>query len=88
MSDQAWTTTRHRVDLRGTEWTVRMTRFPTGWLASVDTVDGPTLGCDASPHLALSRALEPLGVSLDVRLVSADIVAAARRAREAMVLSA
>ncbi|HEY7464280.1 MAG TPA: hypothetical protein VH987_07570 [Candidatus Limnocylindria bacterium] len=85
MTDQVWTVTRHRLSLRGTEWSVRLARFPRGWLASVDTVEGPTLGSDASPYLALSRAFEPLGMGLDVRLASADIVAAARRVPGAML---
>jgi hypothetical protein len=38
--------------------------FPAGWLASVDTAEGPTLGCDASPYLAVSRAVEPIGGEL------------------------
>jgi hypothetical protein len=41
-----------------------LVRFPAGWLASVDTVEGPTLGCNASPYLAVSRAVEPIGGGL------------------------
>ena len=52
------------ISVRGTERSLRLVRFERGWLASVDTVEGPTLGADHSPHLAAQRALEPLGLSL------------------------
>jgi hypothetical protein len=54
----------HRMALRGATYRLRLVRFPAGWLASVDTVEGPTLGCDTSPYLAVSRALEPIGGGL------------------------
>ena len=44
--------------------TLRLVRFDEGWLASVDTPEGPTFGADRSPYLAASRALEPLGIEL------------------------
>jgi hypothetical protein len=43
---------------------LRLVRFDAGWLASVDTESGPTLGADRSPYLAARRALEPLGIGL------------------------
>jgi hypothetical protein len=43
---------------------MRLVSFRRGWLASVDTVSGPTLAADRSPYLAAWRALEPLGVDL------------------------
>jgi hypothetical protein len=49
----------------GEEWTtLRLMRFDRGWLASADTLEGPTLGLDPSPYLAARRALEPLGIDL------------------------
>ena len=52
------------ISVRGTERSLRLVRFERGWLASVDTEAGPTLGADRSPYLAAWRALEPLGVDL------------------------
>ncbi len=51
-------------DRRGAWTTLRLVRFAGGWLASADTLEGPTLGYDASPYLAAGRALAPLGVDL------------------------
>lgn len=49
----------------GDEWTtLRLVRFDRGWVASADTLEGPTLGVDRSPYLAARRALEPLGIGL------------------------
>jgi hypothetical protein len=49
----------------GDGWTtLRLMRFDRGWLASADTLEGPTLGLDRSPYLAARRALEPLGIDL------------------------
>ena len=49
----------------GDGWTtLRLARFPRGWLASADSMEGPTLGLDRSPYLAARRALEPLAVGL------------------------
>ena len=50
--------------IRGVTRRLRMVEFERGWLASIDTVSGPTLGADRSPYLAAWRALEPLGVDL------------------------
>jgi hypothetical protein len=52
------------VPLSGHRVEVRMTRVQGVWLASASTVDGPTLGRNQSPYLALSQALEPLGGGL------------------------
>jgi len=71
-----WRAQEHRVELRGATYRLRLVRFPAGWLASVDTVEGPTLGCDASPYLAVSRAVEPIGGGL---IDAMPIVAALRR---------
>lgn len=60
----AWQLERRVVTVGGVRRMLRLVRFATGWLASVDTFDGPTLGADRSPYLAASRALEPLGVGL------------------------
>jgi hypothetical protein len=43
---------------------LRLFEFARGWLASVTTESGPTLGADRSPYLAAWRALEPLGMDL------------------------
>jgi hypothetical protein len=59
-----WRGEEHRVELRGASYRLRLVRFPAGWLASVDTVEGPTLGYDRSPYLAVSRAVEPVGGGL------------------------
>ena len=68
-----WQGQDHRFVLRGASHRLRLVRFRTGWLASVDTVDGPTLGCDHSPYLAISRALEPIGGGvLDAMSIVAD----------------
>ncbi len=59
-----WRAEEYRVELRGGTYRLRLVHFPAGWLASVDTVEGPTLGCDPSPYLAVSRAVEPIGGEL------------------------
>lgn len=59
-----WHRHEHRFELRGASYRLRLVRFPVGWLASVDTVEGPTLGRDRSPYLAVARALEPMGGGL------------------------
>ena len=64
VSGRRWRTQEHRIELRGVSYRLRLVSFAAGWLASVDTVEGPTLGCDHSPYLAVSRAVEPLGGSL------------------------
>ena len=50
--------------VKGVERRLRLVEFARGWLASVDTESGPTLGADRSPYLAAWRALDPLGVEL------------------------
>jgi hypothetical protein len=57
-----WEMERRFVSLRGVRRTLRLVRFEAGWLASLDTEAGPTLGADRSPYLATLRALEPAGV--------------------------
>lgn len=64
ISGPQWHALEHRIALRGANYRLRMVRFPAAWLASVDTVDGPTLGCNASPYVAVSRAVEPIGGEL------------------------
>jgi hypothetical protein len=59
-----WQGQEHRIELRGASYRLRLVHFPAGWLASVDTVEGPTLGHDSSPYLAVSRAVEPIGGGL------------------------
>jgi hypothetical protein len=75
VSGQQWRVQEHRIELRGSTFMLRLVRFPAGWLASLDTVDGPTLGCDSSPYLAVARALEPIGGAL---IDAMSIVAAIR----------
>jgi hypothetical protein len=53
----------------GPGWTtLRLAHFPRGWIASADSVEGPTLGVDPSPYLAASRALAPLGIGLEAAM--------------------
>ena len=63
-SGQPWSGQEHGIEVRGASIRLRLFRFRAGWLASVDTVDGPTLGCDSSPYLAVLRAIEPVGGGL------------------------
>ena len=77
-SGPRWRGQEHRIELRGASYRLRLVRFPAGWLASVDTVEGPTLGYDRSPHLAVSRAVEPIGGGL---IDAMSIVSAIRRSR-------
>ena len=60
----AWQLERRYIEVAGTRRLLRLVRFEAGWVASVDTPSGPTLGVDRSPYLAASRALEPIGVGL------------------------
>jgi len=55
---------RRFVTVRGVRRPLRLVRFATGWLASVDTESGPTIGADRSPYLAARRALEPFGIDM------------------------
>jgi hypothetical protein len=63
-AEPAWQVERRYVEIGGVRRPLRLVRFATGWLASVDTIEGPTLGADRSPYLAARRALEPLGIGL------------------------
>ena len=65
-----WSSRRLSVTVRGETHLVRLVRFERGWLASTNAIDGPTLGHDASPYLAVRRALEPLGVGLAEAMVA------------------
>jgi hypothetical protein len=60
----AWQIHEGSVLVGGVPRRLRLTRFDRGWLASVDTSSGPTLGFDHSPYLAAHRALEPLSVGI------------------------
>ena len=55
---------RRFVTVRGVRRPLRLVRFATGWVASVDTEAGPTVGANRSPFLAAARALEPFSVGL------------------------
>jgi hypothetical protein len=70
-----WHGQKHSIELCGIDYRLRLFSFAAGWLASVDTVEGPTLGCDRSPYLAVSRAVEPIGGGL----VDAMLIVAALR---------
>lgn len=75
VSDPGWRVQERRIQLRRATYRLRMARFPAGWLASIDTVEGPTLGCNAALYLAVSRAVEPIGGGL---IDAMSIVAALR----------
>ena len=68
-SQAPWQLIRRPVTVRGVPRHLRLVRFDRGWLASVDTLSGPTLGTDQSPYLAAHRALEPLGVGITESMV-------------------
>lgn len=74
-SGARWSGQEHRIEVRGASYRLRLGRFAAGWLASVQTVEGPTLGYDRSPYLAVSRAIEPIGGGLTDAM---SIVAAVR----------
>ena len=63
-SAPTWRLEHRSVTVRGVQRPMRLVRFARGWIVSVDTTSGPTLGVDRSPYLAAARALEPLGVGL------------------------
>jgi hypothetical protein len=65
---RAWTMRRLNVTVDGEYRRLRLVRFPRGWIASADSVEGPTLGVDRSPYLAARQALEPLGIGLAAAL--------------------
>ena len=73
----------HHIQLRGNSYRLRLDRVGAGWLASVDTVDGPSYGFDHSPYLAVSRAIEPVGGQLMDALLVVPEFAAVRRERAA-----
>ena len=59
-----WQLERRFVTVRGVRRPLRLVRFAAGWLASVDTESGPTVGANRSPYLAALAALEPLGIGM------------------------
>jgi hypothetical protein len=63
-SEPTFQVERRYVTVGGVRRTLRLVRFATGWVASVDTPSGPTVGVDHSPYLAARRALEPVGMDL------------------------
>jgi hypothetical protein len=63
-TEPAWQLERRFVTVNGVRRVLRLVRFDAGWVASVDTPSGPTIGVDRSPYLAASRALEPLGIGM------------------------
>jgi hypothetical protein len=63
-AERLWRSRMLRVEAGGEVRVLRLVRFARGWLASADSIRGPTLGHDASPYLAARRALEPLGIGL------------------------
>jgi len=63
-SEPAFQVERRHLTVGGVRRTLRLVRFATGWVASVDTPSGPTVGVDHSPYLAARRALEPIGIDL------------------------
>ena len=81
-SGRPWRGHVQRIEVRGASYRLRLVRFPAGWLASVETLQGPTLGHDSSPYLAVSRAIEPIGGSL---MDAMSIVAAVRGTARAQV---
>lgn len=72
-----WQIERRFVTVRGVRRPLRLVRFADGWLASVDTESGPTLGADRSPYLAARRALEPLGIGLVEAMMLVGAIGAA-----------
>ncbi len=63
-SEPTFQVERRYVTVGGVRRTLRLVRFATGWVASVDTPSGPTVGVDRSPYLAARQALEPVGIDL------------------------
>jgi hypothetical protein len=61
VAGRQWHGQEHTIELRDINYRLRLFSFAAGWLASLDTVEGPTLGCNRSPYLAVSRAVEPIG---------------------------
>lgn len=67
---RSWSARRLAVTIDGEFHRLRLVRFPLGWIASADSVEGPTLGVDRSPYLAARQALEPLGIGLVAALTA------------------
>jgi hypothetical protein len=67
-TEPAWQLERRFVTVEGMRRPLRLVRFATAWVASVDLAAGPTLGVDRSPYLATARALEPLGVDMSTAM--------------------
>ncbi len=61
---RAWRASELRIDTPVGGVTLRLVRFGDRWLASANSLDGPTLGANGSPYLAASAALEPFGLGL------------------------
>ena len=61
---RSWNARRVDVMADGELYRLRLVRFHRGWIASADSIEGPTLGVDRSPYLAARQALEPLGIGL------------------------
>jgi hypothetical protein len=61
---RSWHARRVDVLVDGELYRLRLVHFERGWVASADSVEGPTLGVDRSPYLAARQALEPLGIDL------------------------
>ncbi len=62
MTDEPlWRAYHSDIELRGRHYRLRLVEFSRGWLASIDTADGPTLGCDRSTYLAVGQAIDPVG---------------------------
>ena len=64
LAPRAWRAAELRLDTRVGRVPLRLVRFGDRWLASASSLEGPTLGANASPYLAAAAALEPCGVSL------------------------
>ena len=64
LAGRLWELDRRDLTLRGVRRSLRLVRFASGWLASIDTESGPTLAANHSPYLALHGALEPLEIGI------------------------
>lgn len=61
---------RYRLHSRAFWVDVRMLEVDGRWIASADTLDGPSLGCGVGPFEALWGALEPFERVVDELLAS------------------
>lgn len=75
-SGPLWEARSLSVRVEGEPRRIRLVHFAGGWIASADTVHGPTLGVDHSPYLAVQRAVEPLGIGLVEALTAVGGLAA------------